>query len=81
MPSAAAVSVEKKAMANVRSATRAIYPPAMRTLSVFEKRGEKEAAKATAKAPIIKIKSAEERKHTAYSTLPVRLLVICRALR
>ena len=29
----------------------------------------------------IKIKSAEERKHTAYSTLPVRLLVICRALR
>ena len=81
MPIAAAVSVEKNAMARVRSAVRAIYPPAMRVLSVFTKSGEKAAARGTAKAPIIKMKSTEANTHTPYSTLPVRLLVICRAIR
>ena len=81
MPTAAAVSVEKNAIARVRSAVRAIYPPAMRALSVFTKSGEKEAARGTAKAPIIKMKSAEASMHTPYSTLPVRPFVICRALR
>ena len=39
MPTAAAVSVEKNAMASVRRAVRAIYMPARRALSVFVKSG------------------------------------------
>ena len=81
MPTAAAVSVEKNAIAWVGSAFGGIYPPAMRGLCFFKKSVQKQAARGTAKAPIIKMKSAEASMHTPYSTLPVRPFVICRALR